>query len=158
MKYLPIGAQTFEGLIRGDYVYVDKAAYVYAMIQPGMNDLLAAGPKYFFSRPRRFGKSLTVTTLESLFLGKQELFKGLWIDQHTALSYGISLDRLPPHEMFETLIKKLGKNTPIVVLIDEYDAPLVRYISESEKARQNRDVLRDFYGILNSQDENMRLV
>lgn len=193
MKYLPIGAQTFEGLIRGDYVYVDKTAYVYAMIQPGMNDLLAAGPKYFFSRPRRFGKSLTVTTLEALFLGKQELFKGLWIDQHTAytfpvypvirldmsalshepselkaslqravfdraLSYGISLDLLPPHEMFETLIKKLGKNTPVVVLIDEYDAPLVRYVSEPEKARQNRDILRDFYGILKSQDENLRFV
>ena len=71
MKY-PIGIQTFEEIITGGYVYVDKTALVY--------NLVDTGKYYFLSRPRRFGKSLLTTTLESYFLGRKDLFKGLAIE------------------------------------------------------------------------------
>ena len=71
MKY-PIGIQDFESIINGGYVYVDKTALVYRLV--------TEGKIYFLSRPRRFGKSLLVSTLEAYFKGKKELFKGLAID------------------------------------------------------------------------------
>ena len=71
MKY-PIGIQSFDQIINGSYVYIDKTEQVY--------DLVQNGKIYFLSRPRRFGKSLLVSTLECYFLGKKELFKGLAID------------------------------------------------------------------------------
>ena len=72
MKY-PIGIQSFEQIIEDDYVYLDKTALVY--------DLVTNGKIYFLSRPRRFGKSLLVSTLKCYFEGKKELFKGLAIDK-----------------------------------------------------------------------------
>ena len=72
MKY-PIGIQDFEQIIEDDYVYLDKTALVY--------DLVTKGKIYFLSRPRRFGKSLLVSTLKCYFEGKKELFKGLAIDK-----------------------------------------------------------------------------
>lgn len=71
-KKLPIGIQSFAALIEGDYVYVDKTSYIYRLVDEGMF--------YFLSRPRRFGKSLLVSTLKALFEGRSELFKGLWIE------------------------------------------------------------------------------
>jgi hypothetical protein len=70
-KKLPVGIQSFENLRTGDYVYVDKTEYIYKMI--------TGGHICFLSRPRRFGKSLLISTLEALFCGKKELFEGLWI-------------------------------------------------------------------------------
>ena len=72
MKY-PIGIQEFEKIIENGYVYVDKTALIY--------DLVTQGTIYFLSRPRRFGKSLLVSTLKAYFQGKKELFKGLAIDE-----------------------------------------------------------------------------
>ena len=72
MKY-PIGIQTFEKIISGGYVYVDKTAFIY--------QLVSSGEYYFLSRPRRFGKSLLTTTLESYFLGRKDLFQGLAIER-----------------------------------------------------------------------------
>ncbi|MBK7057028.1 MAG: AAA family ATPase [Leptospiraceae bacterium] len=72
MKPLPIGIQTFRKLIEGNYLYIDKTQNIYQMIKN------PAGA-YFLSRPRRFGKSLTLSTLEEIFLGNKELFQGLWI-------------------------------------------------------------------------------
>ena len=72
MKF-PIGIQNFESIINGSYVYVDKTALVYRLV--------TEGKIYFLSRPRRFGKSLLVSTLEAYFKGKKELFKGLAIDE-----------------------------------------------------------------------------
>lgn len=69
---LPLGIQDLSELINGGYRYVDKTPYLYEMIKTGKH--------YLISRPRRFGKSLTVSTLEAFFLGKRELFEGLWID------------------------------------------------------------------------------
>jgi hypothetical protein len=71
MKY-PIGIQNFESIITGNYVYVDKTALIYRLV--------TEGKIYFLSRPRRFGKSLLVSTLDAYFKGKKELFKGLAID------------------------------------------------------------------------------
>jgi hypothetical protein len=69
---LPIGLQDFRSIIEGDYKYIDKTRYIHKMVTSG---------KYFFlSRPRRFGKSITIATLQELFLGSKELFKGLWIE------------------------------------------------------------------------------
>ena len=72
MKF-PVGIQDFESLIKDGYVYVDKTAYIY--------DLVNSGRYFFLSRPRRFGKSLLITTLESYFSGKKDLFKGLAIEK-----------------------------------------------------------------------------
>src|SRR5579871_4538337 len=72
MKELPIGVSTFESIIANNLLYVDKTEILYQLIK--------GGPKrYFFSRPRRFGKSLTCSTLHAIFSGKKELFKDLWI-------------------------------------------------------------------------------
>jgi hypothetical protein len=71
MKY-PIGIQTFEKIIEGNYLYFDKTAMIY--------DLVHNGNIYFLSRPRRFGKSLLLSTIDAYFRGKKELFKGLAID------------------------------------------------------------------------------
>ncbi|MFM8372355.1 MAG: AAA family ATPase, partial [Bacteroidota bacterium] len=69
---LPLGLQDFRKIIENDFLYVDKTAYLYNMVsRPGA---------YFLSRPRRFGKSLTVSTLNELYKGSRELFKGLWIE------------------------------------------------------------------------------
>jgi hypothetical protein len=72
LKKLPAGIQTFEEIIRENYIYVDKTR--------GLVNLIENGKVYFFARPRRFGKSLTLTTLEAMFLGKKELFKGLYAE------------------------------------------------------------------------------
>ena len=72
MRKLPIGIQTFEKLREGNFLYVDKTAYVY--------QLASTSTPYFLSRPRRFGKSLFITTLESYFQGRRDLFEGLAIE------------------------------------------------------------------------------
>ena len=72
-RFLPIGIQDFEDLRRRNFLYVDKTAYVYK--------LATEGKPYFLSRPRRFGKSLFLSTLEAYFLGKKDLFKGLAIEK-----------------------------------------------------------------------------
>ena len=72
-KKLPIGIQSFEKLILENTIYVDKTKYIYELIKNGFGN-------YFFSRPRRFGKSLLISTLEGIFSNRRELFKGLWID------------------------------------------------------------------------------
>ncbi len=72
MKNLPIGIQNFSELIEGDYLYIDKTKEIYKLMERG-------GKYYFISRPRRFGKSLTVSTLKEIFSGNRPLFKGLWI-------------------------------------------------------------------------------
>ncbi|MBF0362116.1 MAG: AAA family ATPase [Oligoflexia bacterium] len=81
MKMLPVGIQSFEKLIELNCVYVDKTKYFY--------DLIKSGTTYFLSRPRRFGKSLTISTLEAIFLGRRDLFKGLWIHDQSDYDFKI---------------------------------------------------------------------
>jgi hypothetical protein len=190
MKKLPISISNFEKLITGNNVYVDKTRYIHQMVSKGMF--------YFLSRPRRFGKSLLVSTLKALFEGKRELFKGLWIEKadwdwqpypvlqidfngiaaSTPKTLKQSLaDRLSLMSKkgrislkssllsngFQELIVKLFEKhrRKVVVLIDEYDKPLITHLGKGkaalEIAKRNREVLREFYGVLKEGDVNEAL-
>ena len=180
MKY-PIGIQNFESLRNDGYVYVDKTALIYRLVDEGRY--------YFLSRPRRFGKSLLISTLEAYLSGKKELFKGLAIEQlekdwteylifHLDLNVGEyqskeslyeKLDTFltPLEELYGTLpslheagqrfeyvirqaYKKTGKR--IVILVDEYDKPLLATIAHPELQDSFRTTLKAFYGVLKSMD------
>lgn len=178
MKNLPLGVQTFSDMIEENYLYVDKTREIFNLFSDG-------GKYYFLSRPRRFGKSLLVSTLGEIFSGNRELFKDLWIYdkikwekypviqidfselnyetprrleetlgrliEDIAGTYDISLDpQRYYNEKFAQLIKKLSAKGKVVVLIDEYDKPIIDKIDEYELASENRDILKAFFNILKS--------
>ena len=184
MKY-PIGIQNFESLRKDEYVYVDKTAWVY--------QLASTGRYYFLSRPRRFGKSLLVSTLEAYFQGKRELFSGLALERlETAwneypilhldfnVEYYNSMEVLrmvlddalqgwerdfgvPPttgsHPLrFKNLIKSIYEKTGqrVVVLVDEYDKPLLQTMDKEDLQDELRNALKAFYGILKPADKYLR--
>jgi hypothetical protein len=190
MKKLPISISTFETLITGNNVYVDKTRYIHKMATEGMF--------YFLSRPRRFGKSLLVSTLKALFEGRKELFKGLWIEntdwdwqsypvavidfseisnetpeklrqglrltlENIAQQHQISLSSQLLPESFKEVIIGLSHrhNARAVILIDEYDKPLISHLGKGEAAleiaKQNREVLKEFYGVLKGVNVNEAL-
>ena len=181
----PIGRQNFENLRNEGYVYVDKTALIYKLVKEGSI--------YFLSRPRRFGKSLLLSTLEAYFRGKKELFKGLAIEQlekewdqypvlHLDLNakkfdkcedlYDILNAQLHYYEelygnnavdtsiegRFRAVIRaakeKTGRNT--VVLIDEYDKPILQAIGNKPLQEQFRNTLKAFYGVLKSADADLK--
>ncbi len=184
-KY-PVGIQDFEKLRRENFLYVDKTDFVYRMAN--------IGGYYFLSRPRRFGKSLFISTLECLFLAKKELFKGLYIEDkwnweqtfpiirisfsnigHKSLGlkeaidtrldeiakeYGIGLSAKTIDQKFKELIVSLSTSRgKVVVLIDEYDRPIIDYLGEdTAKAIENRDIMKVFYSILKDADPHLKLV
>ena len=186
MRKYPIGIQNFQKLREGSFVYVDKTKYVYELTQQ-------AG-YYFLSRPRRFGKSLLISTLQALYEGKKELFTGLFIAdkwdwsqrnptimiyfnqmslrdlglkasllttlKHEAERHQITLQEEGVGFMFQELIQKLHAKTgrKVVVLIDEYDKPIVDFLEELEIAEANRNILKSFYGILKPADEHLEFV
>ncbi|MCP4351848.1 MAG: ATP-binding protein [Desulfobacterales bacterium] len=181
--FLPIGVQNFERMRTGNFLYVDKTQYIYEMLRPGQGF-------YFLSRPRRFGKSLTVSTLRYLFQGKKELFDGLWIADgtewewkphpvvlldfngishdnpenlklslqrslmKTAERYDLLSDASLLKDQFKELILSLYSKTgtPVVILIDEYDKPLIDHLGKGEKAleiaKANREILKYFFGVI----------
>ncbi len=184
----PINTQTFSKIREDNYFYVDKTEYVYNMTHSDMTYV-------FLSRPRRFGKSVLVSTLKSYFEGKKELFKGLAIEkleskweEYPVLHFDMSggkhmseekldeylkylLDRnersfdLPLTKgtanirltnLIETLSRKYGKG--VVVLIDEYDAPLLDVVHEDENLPKLRNVMRNFYSPLKACDPYLRFV
>lgn len=167
-------------------MYVDKTPQILPLIQTG---------KYIFlSRPRRFGKSLLVSTLKEIFSGNKELFNGLFLydkidwssypvihldisrlsnDNETVLTQSLlaTLDTLARDfsitlsapflkDRFFELIRTLHATTQkqVVVLIDEYDKPIIDFVEDIDQATRNRDVLKDFYGILKSSDQYLRFV
>lgn len=185
-KY-PIGIQSFEKLRRGQYLYVDKTALVYQLSE--------AGIPCFLSRPRRFGKSLLLSTFEAYFLGKKELFKGLAIEQletewavhpvfHLDLNarnyetledliamltqhlekwealYGDEKKDRAPEERFAYIIEQafLQTGRGVVVLIDEYDKPLLRSFHDENLQRRFRNMLTAFYTVLKSADPWLHFV
>lgn len=184
-KRLPIGLQDFRSIIEGDYKYIDKTRYIHKMATSG---------KYFFlSRPRRFGKSITIATLQELYLGSKELFKGLWIEDNwdwnkknpvlrisfTSIGYEslgleaaleqelhtqaekkeIQLKKAGIGPLFKELLETLAEQGKVVVLIDEYDAPIINFLGRDlEKAIQNRNLLREFYTVLKDLDAYVELV
>jgi len=181
MKY-PLGIQTFEKIRENGFLYMDKTAMVY--------DIVKGGTYYFLSRPRRFGKSLLVSTLEAYFQGKRELFCGLAIDslekewtQYPVLKlslnvakydspseldsvlndsvdtwcseYGISVASDLPSLRFKNLLTTLYEKTgrKLVVLVDEYDKPLLATMGNNAMLAEMRRMLKAFYGILKPLDE-----
>ena len=185
MKKLPIGLQDFGELRRGDFLYVDKTELLYQ---------LATGSKYYFlSRPRRFGKSLLVSTLSELFQGNQALFEGLWIHDRwdwsktypvldfrfnksgykisgleaflyeeladRAQAHGITLKKSSyPAQLEELVVALARKHNQVVVLIDEYDKPILDYLHDIPQAEDNREVLKNFYSVLKPLDPHLRFV
>ena len=187
LQKLPIGEQSFEKLRRANRLYVDKTEYIYQMVQDGSF--------YFLSRPRRFGKSLLLSTIEAYFLGKRELFDGLYIgsvEQEWAVHPIMHLDLNPQTydseqkldialdmflsekeelygkkewendypSRFMGVIKRAYEKTgqPVVVLIDEYDKPLLQAISNEELQEKFRNTLRGFYSVLKSTSQYTCLV
>lgn len=187
-KLYPIGIQTFELIRKDNNAYVDKTRYVY--------DITHTNGKYFFlSRPRRFGKSLLLSTMKSYFEGRKDLFKGLaiemlekeWTEYPVLLlsmasakhmneerlqqyllfilknmedRFGIESDTTEPNLRFANLIKCIYQQTgrPVVVLIDEYDAPLLDVVHEDSQLAALRNVMRNFYSPLKDCDPYLRFV
>ncbi len=188
MKNLPIGLQDFSEIRKNNYLYVDKTKDIC--------NFFSTGGKYFFlSRPRRFGKSLLVSTLKELFSGNQELFKGLYIYDKiewkqypvihvdfTKIDYSLDnelkngltnlLDQINAKEdlhikkdrgiksYFSEILEKLYEKDKkqIVVLIDEYDKPIIDHITDGGMARKNREILREFFSVLKPSDPYLKFV
>lgn len=184
---LPIGIQDFSELRTGNFVYIDKTELIYP--------LLTGAKTYFLSRPRRFGKSLLISTLRYLFEGRKDLFEGLWIENkwdwnekhpvirlsfdaishkelglrlallkevnRIASDFGIELMATEPAESFRELIRSITeKQGKVVILIDEYDRPIIDFLGLDElpKAEANRAILKSFFSILKSEDVNIRFL
>lgn len=180
VKY-PIGIQDFEGLRNDGYLYVDKTAFI--------KELIDEGKYYFLSRPRRFGKSLLLSTIHAYFDGKRELFRGLAIDtdevsweahpvMHLDLNtqkydkgdrlnyvlsefllaeeqkYGIVAEGDNFGPRFCNVIRKAYEQTGkrVVILIDEYDKPMLQAIGNNKLQDEYRNTLKGFYGALKSMD------
>lgn len=186
-RKLPIGIQSFEYIRKEGFLYVDKTALVYRLAN--------MGKPYFMSRPRRFGKSLLLSTIEAYFLGKKELFYGLAIEQmetewaiHPVLHLDLNAEKYDTREslndmlerqlrvweeLYETkgegitysgrlmtIIRRAYERTGrgVVVLIDEYDKPLLRSFHDEELQKDFRTTLTAFYTVLKSADPYLRLV
>lgn len=178
---------SFEELRNGNFLYVDKTEYIRKLLRPS-----AAG--YFLARPRRFGKSLTISTLKAIFEGKKHLFEGLAISKtdydwktypvihlsfadltasaNTAMGvkkyllekvrgiaekFSIPVTSEEPGTCLGQLIDKLNDDSKVVVLVDEYDKPLVDNI-QSPHVKEIRDELKCFYGVLKDRNAALRLL
>ncbi len=187
-KLYPLGIQTFERIRKEDKVYIDKTEYVYHMTH-------TSGTYFFLARPRRFGKSLLVSTLQSYFEGKKDLFKGLAIERleqewteypvlHFDMSggkhmekeqlerylgfileneerkWGIDHPQVDANnrltELINTAYEKSGRQ--VVVLIDEYDAPLLDVAHDKDNLTALRNVMRNFYSPLKYREPVLRFV
>lgn len=188
LKLYPIGIQTFERIRKEDKLYIDKTEYIYRMAH-------TSGTYFFLGRPRRFGKSLLVTTMQSYFEGKKELFKGLAIEKlekewteypvlHFDMSGGKHMDKEQLEEYLDYRLqeeeKKWGVTKPVkgannrlidlintayeksgkqvVVLIDEYDAPMLDVVHEKEQLDMLRNMMRNFYSPLKYSEAKLRFV
>ena len=186
-KDLTTSVYTFEDLINGNFLYVDKTEYIWQLIRPAQG-------MYFLSRPRRFGKSLLISTLKAIFEGKKELFKGLalydkpyeWEKYPVIhLSFGDysvvsdALEELPAYLMskmrklanahsveltettpglcFAELIDRLAARKQVVILIDEYDKPILSNILD-KNIKVILKILKGFYSVLKDRNAQERLL
>jgi hypothetical protein len=186
MKKLGIGISDFKELINGNYIYVDKTQYIY--------NLINSGKYYFLSRPRRFGKSLLISTIEYLFKGERELYKGLYIEDkwnweekypvvridfiktqvrdekelekelkatiiETGKEYRYKYNKeYTINRNFELLLKRIyeERKKQVVILIDEYDKPILDNIENKKEVEKIREKLKGFYTILKGLDRYIR--
>ena len=183
----PIGIQNFEDLRNNDCVYVDKTELIYRLTH--------TNKVYFLSRPRRFGKSLLVSTLEAYFLGKKELFQGLAMETlekdwtvYPVLHFDFSVSKYITADMLSAVINRQlllwekiyqreeGETTfslrlkgiiqraytqtgkPVVILVDEYDAPMLDSNNNTELQIEIRDIMRDFFSPLKAQGQYIRFL
>ncbi len=188
MKKLPIGIQTFSKIRIGQYCYVDKTRFVAGLANE-------SGEYYFLSRPRRFGKSLFLDTLNQAFSGNKEYFKGLFLENHWDWSvqypvinisfgggviedrieldarlgefltdhskhYEIKLEHSTIAGRFKELIQQINLkyNQRVVVLVDEYDKPILDNIDKLDIALTIRDGLKNFYSVIKDCDRYLRFV
>lgn len=182
-KY-PIGIQHFQILREGGYVYVDKTEQIFNFAESiGF---------FFLSRPRRFGKSLLLDTLQCLFEGKKDLFSGLWIEQRwnwaetfpvlrisfsdigvktkglspaikdalalIAQQYEIVLEETQIDAQLKELVTQLSKINKVVILIDEYDKPIIDSLKDKTLAEQNRATLKTLYSVLKDLGDKTRFL
>ena len=187
MDLLPIGVQSFEKMRSTNYSYVDKTRFIEKLIQNGST--------YFLSRPRRFGKSLLLDTLDCLFSGRRKLFEGLYIEKrwnwekkypvlrldwsgypvHSpeelsnmleelldewSREFGISPRGEKWERRFSHFVEELAKNAGrgVVILVDEYDKPILDHIDDPKLAMVMRERLKDFYGTFKSLDASLGFV
>ena len=194
LRKMPIGVQDFENLIKNGFAYVDKTAYIYKLV--------SESHVVFLSRPRRFGKSLLLSTLKQYFLGNKDLFRGLAIEKleaenpasfdkvawakHPVIYIDLNSkkfenaeslrkildDQLSKYEdlystvkkdedpdiRFANIVRGAYKKTgrQAVVLVDEYDKPLLQTIGNMELFDDYRATLKAFYGVLKSEDASLR--
>lgn len=187
LKPVQASSYTFRSIIQGGYLYIDKTQALYELVQGAIG-------VYFLSRPRRFGKSLTVSTLEEIFRGNKELFQGLWIyesdygwEKHPVIridfsrlqaksaadlqsriahhlhriarEHGITLQDSPAFDvLWDDLIVQLAAEKQVVVLIDEYDKPILDNIDNLPEAIKIRETLKQFYTVLKALDQYLRFV
>ncbi|MGP1520268.1 MAG: AAA family ATPase [Treponema sp.] len=190
IRNMPIGVQSFEAMRLGNFVYVDKTHFI-----PKLEKLSIA---YFLARPRRFGKSLFISTLQAYFEGRKELFKGLAIAKFKAEAgsewqsypvlkldlnakeytekehlkailndhingwkqkYNIQFEATDPDSAFAKIIKALHEkfNQRVVILIDEYDKPLIATLENEELHEQYRATLKAFYSVIKSSNDYIHL-
>ena len=181
----PVGIQSFEKIRKEGYCYIDKTAFIHSLVK--------SGQYYFLSRPRRFGKSLLISTLEAYFFGKKELFNGLALEElekdwitypvlHLDLNtqkyntpealtnvleenlknwedlYGASDREIGVARRFNGVIRRAAEKTGrnVVILVDEYDKPMLQAIGNEELLSEYRSTLKAFYGVLKSCDPYIR--
>lgn len=187
-RLLPIGRQSLQDLRDDNCIYVDKTQHIYK--------LCTEGKMYFLSRPRRFGKSLLLSTMEELFKGRKDLFEGTWILDNwdwekknpvihisfnlvdyeikglmealkeTLLGYYVKYDLIPNKNssikvLFSDLVKGIyDKHGKVVILIDEYDKPIIDHLEflEIDRAKANQKILALFYGALKDSGTFIRLL
>jgi len=188
-KLLPIGISDFKKLREGGYVYVDKTEYIYRLVKEGSG-------YYFLSRPRRFGKSLLLSTIEYLFRGERELYKGMyiedkwnWEEKYPVVRIDFGDTQVRSTEELEKELKAIiieaGKvygykyneeytinrnlrlltekiyeesKKRMIILIDEYDKPILDNIEKKEEAEKIREALKGFYITLKGVDKYIRFM
>ncbi|MCE7986196.1 MAG: AAA family ATPase [Caldilinea sp. CFX5] len=191
LKPVQASSPTFRDIIEGGFLYVDKTRDLYELVRYSKGI-------YFLARPRRFGKSLTISILEEIFKGEKELFRDLWLYtsdyrwqaypiirldfnqervqsaealqevlttylERVAARYQITLPRSNYQRQFLQLIEKLAEQGPVgqkkvVILIDEYDKPILDNIENPAEALRIRDTLKGFYGVIKAMDPYLRFV
>jgi len=179
MKNYPLGVQTFSEIIERGMLYIDKTQEIYKLLQ---------GKYYFYARPRRFGKSLMLSTIKALYEGRRDLFKGLWIEnkwewtqknpvlhlsfssinyQNQSLEKAISQElsfiasrkniilksEFAKDKFKEFIVALSDKGGNVVLLIDEYDKPIIDYLGKDiNVAEKNRSSLKTFYSVIKDCD------
>ncbi len=186
MNKISTAASDFKQLIEAEYLYVDKTPYIYRMVRESLQNY------FFISRPRRYGKSLFCSTLEHLFKGERELFRGLYIAEKTdypferypvlhfnfsllntstfdsflsgledmilekGMENGIRLERNLPSYMLIEFLKRCDKEC--VIIIDEFDSPVIDSLSDKEKLERIRNEFSSFYSVIKNTGNKVRFL